>query len=441
MIIAVRQASGRDCSVVSTRIATGQGIQALYERIRRVSVELCAPLETEDYVIQTMPDVSPPKWHLAHTTWFFETFILSEFVGGYEPVNPAYRILFNSYYNAAGDKHPRPERGFLSRPTVEEVLGYRHRIDSRMLELLNSMKTSMQDEILRRAELGLHHEQQHQELLLMDIKYNLSVNPLRPAYKSAPARAAEQSAGPAPPVEWLEFEPGVQRFGDAGDGFAYDNEAPRHAAYLAPFAIASRCVTNGEYMEFIEAGGYRRPEHWLSDGWSLVQRESWSAPLYWEKQEGRWREFTLSGMRDVEEQQPVVHVSYFEADAFARWKKRRLPTELEWEHAARRKPVDGNFLESGTLHPRAAAGEGLQQAYGDVWEVTSSDYGPYPGYTPEQGSLGEYNGKFMCGQYVQRGGSCVSPRSHLRATYRNYYYPHQRWNFQGVRLASGTSGA
>lgn len=420
---------------MSSTIATSRGIRAAYEEIRRVSVQLCAPLETEDYVVQTMSDVSPPKWHLAHTTWFFETFVLSPFVPDYESVNAAYKTLFNSYYNAVGDKHPRPERGFLSRPTVEEVLSFRQRIDSRMLELLDSIDGRDRGEILRRVELGLHHEQQHQELLLMDIKYNLSVNPLRPAYKST--LDPEQSMpGPAPSMEWLEFEPGLHRFGGSGDEFAYDNEMPRHTAYLSPFAIASRCVTNGEYMEFIEAGGYRQPQHWLADGWTVAQRESWHAPLYWEKQDGRWLEFTLSGMREIEEQRPVVHVSYFEADAFARWKQLRLPTEFEWEHAAQGQPVRGNFLESGVLHPRAGVGRGMQQTYGDVWEITRSDYGPYPGYTPEHGTLGEYNGKFMCGQHVQRGGSCVSPRSLIRATYRNYFYPHQRWNFQGVRLAS-----
>ncbi len=266
----------------------------------------------------------------------------------------------------------------------------------------------------------------------MDLKCNFSVNPLRPAY----AKGEPASDAAAPRLTWLEFEPELQSFGHDGHGFGYDNEFPRHRVYLPPFALASRCVTNGEYQEFVEAGGYHRPEHWLADGWTTVQREGWQAPRYWEKHAGRWQEFTLHGMRELDPHRPVVHVSYFEADAFARWKQRRLPSELEWEYVAREQPVAGNFLESGSLHPRAAAGEGMQQLFGDVWEITRSDYGAYPGYRPVQGALGEYNGKFMCGQFVQRGGSCLSPRSHVRATYRNYYYPHQRWNFQGVRLAS-----
>ncbi len=269
----------------------------------------------------------------------------------------------------------------------------------------------------------------------MDIKYNLSVNPLRPTYKES----GDAPSVVAPPLRWLEFDPGVYEIGHAGEGFAYDNEEPRHATHLAPFALASRCVTNGEYMEFVESGGYQDPMHWLADGWTTVQRESWTGPLYWEKRDGRWQEFTLSGMRDVDPERPVVHISYYEADAFARWKNRRLPTEQEWEQVAGDRSVDGNFVESGALHPRAARGAGMQQMFGDVWEITSSGYRPYPGYRPVDGALGEYNGKFMCGQYVQRGGSCVSPRSHVRSTYRNYYYPQQRWNFQGMRLASDLS--
>ena len=423
--------------IVRTTAAGESGVLTRFEQVRSRTLELCAPLEIEDYVVQTSPDVSPPKWHLAHTTWFFETFLLADFVRDYQPVCPEYKVLFNSYYNAVGDKHPRHQRGLLSRPTVQEVVAYRQRVDARMGELLESREDApLRSEILRRLELGLHHEKQHQELLLMDIKYNFSVNPLRPAYAPSTLHAASGS----PALAWLEFEPGLQEFGHDGPGFAYDNETPRHRAYLAPYALASRLVTNAEFMEFVDAGGYTQPRHWLADGWLAVQRESWSAPLYWEKRDGRWCEFTLRGLQALDDNRPVVHVSYFEADAFARWKQRRLPSELEWEHAASSQPVRGNFLDSEGLHPDAASGSGLQQMFGDVWEVTQSDYRPYHGYRAVQGALGEYNGKFMCGQYVQRGGSCVSPRAHLRATYRNYYYPQQRWNFQGLRLASDLEG-
>ncbi|MFQ5600247.1 MAG: ergothioneine biosynthesis protein EgtB [Candidatus Krumholzibacteriia bacterium] len=406
--------------------------QARYLEVRRATVSLCEPLETEDYVIQSMPDVSPPKWHLAHTSWFFETFLLCEFVPEYEPVQPAYRGLFNSYYLAVGDPHPRPQRGLLSRPTVRETLAYRCRVDERMLELLHDADEKSRAEVHRRVELGLHHEQQHQELLLMDIKHILSRNPLPPVYRQRPAG---RPAGP-PRLCWVEYAGDVYAFGSDGGGFSYDNERPRHRVYLQPFALANRCVTNGEYLEFMEAGGYERSASWLADGWATVQQQGWRAPLYWEKIAGEWHQFTLGGMQKVEEDEPVVHVSYYEADAYARWAGRRLPSEFEWELAARALPVQGTFMESGPLHPRPACGDAeLLQMYGDVWEHTQSSYAGYPGYRPVSGALGEYNGKFMCGQFVQRGGSCATPGAHIRATYRNYFYPHQRWNFQGLRLA------
>ncbi|UCE01797.1 MAG: ergothioneine biosynthesis protein EgtB [Candidatus Latescibacterota bacterium] len=403
---------------------------ARFKAVRDATLALCEPLEVEDHVIQSMPDASPPKWHLAHTTWFFETFILSEFVHGYEPVDPSYRYLFNSYYMGIGEQHPRPQRGLLSRPTLREIRSYRAVVDLRMQELL-ARATEEREEIERRTLLGIHHEQQHQELLLMDIKHFFSVNPLHPVYKpGAPARARSASH-----LEWLEVPGGLREFGHDGDGFAYDNESPRHAVHLAPFELASRAVTNGEYLAFVQEGGYKSPEFWLADGWAHVVQHGWQAPLYWKKMEGVWHEFTLQGLRQVQPEEPVVHVSFYEADAYARWRSARLPTEFEWEAAARDAAVAGNFVDSAAMHPRPADGSGLQQMFGDVWELTRSDYAPYPGYRPAPSALGEYNGKFMCGQYVQRGGSCVTPQEHVRVTYRNYFYPFQRWNFQGMRLA------
>ena len=405
--------------------------QVAYRDVRRTTLGLCEPLEIEDHVVQSMPDASPPKWHLGHTTWFFETFILAEFVPGYRPVHSLYRVLFNSYYVTVGERHPRPERGLLSRPSLGEVLDYRHRVDESILELLATMQAGFHPEIVRRLVLGLHHEQQHQELLLMDTKHLFSVNPLRPAYQRAPAA----SRAAATDQRWVEFPGGVHEFGHAGDGFAYDNEMPRHRVVLEPFALASRCVTNGEYLEFMADGGYERPELWLYDGWGTVEHAGWRAPLYWERIDADWHQFTLGGLRRVDPAEPVVHLSFFEADAYARWRECRLPSEFEWEQAAGALPRRGNFQESGTLHPVPASGTGLEHIFGNVWELTRSDYAPYPGYRPLQGALGEYNGKFMSGQLVQRGGSCLTPASHIRATYRNFFYPHQRWNFQGVRLA------
>jgi ergothioneine biosynthesis protein EgtB len=404
-----------------------------YVSVRDVSRALAAPLSAEDCAVQSMPNASPVKWHLAHTTWFFETFVLDPHCPGYRTFDPAFRILFNSYYNSIGDKHPRPERGMLTRPSLERVLAYREHVDRAMLETLISRP--LPEDVAGLIELGLHHEQQHQELILTDVKHLLSRNPTRPAY---------HKQWPLTPIEareprWLSFAEGLHEIGHSGSGFAFDNETPRHRTWLQAFQIASHPVTNGDFIRFIEDGGYRRPELWLSAGWDAVNAFGWRTPGYWTEREGRWHTFTLHGEAPVEPNTPVCHVSFYEADAFARWAEARLPTEAEWEVAARNAPRSGNFLESCALHPlalREPASEGvLAQAYGDVWEWTRSDYGPYPGYRPAAGAVGEYNGKFMCGQYVLRGGSCATPASHIRPTYRNFFPPEARWQFSGLRLA------
>ncbi len=417
---------------VAVPAMTRDSLRARYTEVRRTTLDLCKPLETEDYVIQSMDDASPPKWHLAHTTWFFETFLLGEYAPHYRPHHPDFAYLFNSYYVSAGDRHPRPRRGLLSRPTVEEILVYRRAVDADMLELIDAVSDDHWAAVRGRVVLGLNHEQQHQELLLMDLKHNLWCNPLRPAYTPLPAAAA----GTASKRTFVTYEPGTYNIGHDGDGFAFDNETPRHEVRLGGFRIGARCVTNGEWLEFIEAGGYDDALLWLSDGWATAQREGWRAPLYWDRDESGWQQFTLGGMKAVDEREPVVHVSFYEADAFARWRNARLPTEAEWEIAARNQPIRGNFLESGALHPHPPDdARDLVQMYGDVWEWTQSPYQPYPEFRPLGGGLGEYNGKFMINQVVQRGGSCLTPQSHIRPTYRNFFYPHQRWNTQGVRLA------
>ncbi|MCI0463340.1 MAG: ergothioneine biosynthesis protein EgtB [Gemmataceae bacterium] len=400
-----------------------------YRAVRRQTEQLCAPLAVDDYQIQSAPEVSPPKWHLAHTTWFFETFLLRTFLPDYRPFHPRYEYLFNSYYETVGSFHPRAERGFLSRPTVEEVLLYRRRVDASMRELIGSAPVRQWSDVAFRLTLGTHHEQQHQELLLMDIKQNFASNPLRPAYHTPPAAPASRPA----PMEWREGAGGLFEIGHDGAAFAYDNETPRHRVLVRPHRLASRLVTNGEYLEFIELGGYHNAQHWLADGWAVCRRRGWEAPRYWEKGEGGWWQMTLAGLKRVEEAEPVCHVSFYEADAFARWAGHRLPTEEELELATADRSVEGNFVESGQFHPAPDAGGG--QWFGDVWEWTSSPYAAYPGFRPLAGALGEYNGKFMCNQFVLRGGCCVTPRSHLRPTYRNFFYPHDRWPFTGIRLA------
>ncbi len=403
-----------------------------YQGVRRATEALCGPLETEDYVIQTAPEASPAKWHLAHVSWFFETFLLGTYLPGYRPFHPDYVRLFNSYYQQVGDPWPRAERGFLSRPTVGEVYRYRAHVDAGMMALLEQVGEDRRGEVLHRLTIGLNHEQQHQELLLTDLKLNLSANPLRPPYRDD---LPEPPRRPAPPLGWVDFPGDAYEIGHRGGGFAFDNESPRHRVWLQPFRLATRPVTNGEYMAFM-ADGYRDPALWLSDGWAAVGRLGWDAPLYWERIDGEWWHYTLAGMRRPDPDAPVCHLSHYEAQAYAAWAGARLPTEAEWEVAAAGLPVAGNLRELGYLQPvPTTPGEGLLQIYGDVWEHTASAYQPYPGYRPDPGALGEYNGKFMCNQYVLRGGSCVTPAEHIRAGYRNFFYPHERWQFQGLRLA------
>jgi ergothioneine biosynthesis protein EgtB len=412
-----------------------EGLGAAYEKVRAQTGQLCAPLQVEDHVVQSMPEASPAKWHLAHTTWFFEAFILEPACPGYRPFHPDFNYLFNSYYNAAGERLPRPRRGLLTRPSVGEVYRYRAHVDAAMRRLLRAPSPL----VAERTALGLNHEQQHQELLLTDLKHAFFGNPLRPAYREAGMVAARPGGWADTPAKlrWLAYPAGLRWLGHAGPGFAYDNEGPRHQAFVHTFELASRLVTNGEFRTFAEDGGYRRPELWLSDGWAARQAQGWSAPLYWEPRGGRDWHFTLDGMAPLEEHAPVCHVSYYEADAYARWAGARLPTEAEWEAAALDCPVAGTFLDSGRLRPATAPAEeaGPVQMFGDVWQWTSSPYVGYPGYRPPEGALGEYNGKFMCNQFVLRGGSCATPAGHVRRTYRNFFPPDARWQFAGLRLA------
>jgi ergothioneine biosynthesis protein EgtB len=407
-----------------------------YLEVRQSMERLCQPLVTEDYVIQAMPDVSPPKWHLAHTSWFYETFILALAFPGYKSPDASYSYLFNSYYVAAGERHCRPKRGLLSRPTVEEVYRYRAYVDQQMRVLLGGLRGEELERWAPRVEIGLNHEQQHQELLLTDVKYNFSCNPLRPVYATTDYSSEMPTVAR---LRWISFLEDLYWIGHEGQGFAFDNEFPRHRSFVERFELASRLVTNGEYLAFMADRGYERPELWLSMGWDTVQREGWRAPLYWEQRDGRWWMMTLSGMRSVREAEPVCHVSYYEADAFARWAGARLPTEAEWEVAAMHLPIAGNFVEHQTFHPVPVSSfdtaDPLVQMYGDVWEWTQSHYSPYPGYCPAPGALGEYNGKFMANQFVLRGGSCVTPVSHIRPTYRNFFPADARWQFMGIRLA------
>jgi ergothioneine biosynthesis protein EgtB len=421
----------RASSTTRPDLRPGGNLLDAYAALRGVTEELCRPLAVEDHVIQSAPECSPAKWHLAHTTWFFENFLLTPLLPGYRAFHPQYGYLFNSYYETVGTFFPRAMRGLLSRPTVEDVFRYRAHVDEHMRNLISRLDAQRDAESVSRVTLGLHHEQQHQELLLTDIKNLLALNPLRPVYREAP----DEPPSNAGKSTWLEFPAGIHSAGSDGKGFSFDNETPRHRVFLERFALAARPVSNGEYLEFIEAGGYRDAALWLSDGWRKLNEAGWQAPQYWEQIEGQWWYMTLSGLRRVDRHAPVCHVSYFEADAFARWAGKRLPTEFEWETAAASLPVTGNLLEEGRLHPSAASNPS-HQLFGDVWEWTSSAYSPYPGYKPLAGSLGEYNGKFMVSQLVLRGGSCVTPRSHIRATYRNFFYPADRWQFMGLRLAT-----
>ncbi len=406
-----------------------------YQEVRGFSEKLCETLAPEDCVVQSMPDVSPTKWHLAHTSWFFETFILKVWMPSYQTVVPEYAYLFNSYYNAAGDMHRRDLRGLISRPTVAETFRFRKSIDAHIQELLETAD----DELLKELEpvfiIGLHHEQQHQELLVTDIKNVFSHNPLHPVFRKRDDRMERRKIAPA---SYIDFPETTLEIGHAGPDFSYDNEGPRHRALVLPFSLATRPVTNGEYLAFIESGGYTRPEFWLSLGWTTVNEQRWEAPLYWSKRDGKWWNFTLSGMRPIDESEPVTHVSYFEADAFANWSGARLPTEFEWERAVADLPIEGNFVDLERFHPAPVASQPngkLQQMYGDVWEWTRSAYLPYPGYHAAPGALGEYNGKFMSNQMVLRGGSCATSQNHIRPTYRNFFQPEKRWQFTGIRLA------
>jgi ergothioneine biosynthesis protein EgtB len=402
-----------------------------FREVRAQSERLCAPLATDDYQIQSALETSPPKWHLAHVSWFFETFLLKPHAPDYRPFHPGFEYLFNSYYESVGSFHPRAQRGLISRPTVEEVYGYRRHVDDAALALMHAIPDARWDAVALRVTLGLHHEQQHQELLLMDIKHNFAANPLRPAYQTPTSMVSS----PPPPLHWTERAGGIAEIGHEGSGFAFDNETPRHTVLLHDHALASRPVTNGEYLEFMASDGYGDARHWLADGWAKLREQGWDAPLYWDQQDGEWWSMTLGGFRPVNEAEPVCHVSYYEADAYARWAGKRLPLEEELETMLAAEPVAGNFVESGLLHPLSAA-DGDGQWYGDVWEWTRSAYSPYPGFRPLAGSLGEYNGKFMANQMVLRGGSCATPRSHMRESYRNFFYPHDRWPFTGIRLAA-----
>lgn len=415
-------------------VADRDALLARYESIRSATQRLCEPLVTEDYVVQTMSDVSPTKWHLGHTSWFFETLILLKWMENYRPFDESYAYLFNSYYNTVGPQFPRSCRGHLSRPTVEQTYAYRAYVDENITTLLSKATSETLAQFLGVLEIGLNHEQQHQELILTDIKHVFSVNPTRPVYRPALAREATI----APPMEWQAFPAGQRWIGHSGSGFAYDNETPRHQVYLEAFQLASRLVTNGEYLAFLADGAYERPELWLSDGWSVRCENNWTAPLYWEQREQEWWNFTLGGMRELDLTEPVCHVSYYEADAYARWSNAWLPTEAAWEIAACDVGVAGGCLEEGAFHPRAGASgsdQRLIQMYGDVWEWTCSPYVPYPRFRPPPGALGEYNAKFMANQMVLRGGSCATPRSHVRSTYRNFFPPHARWQFSGFRLS------
>lgn len=427
-----------------------------YRHVRRWSERIVEPLAAEDCVIQSMPDVSPMRWHLAHTTWFLETFVLKPRQANHQPYDQAYEYLFNSYYNSVGQQFPRARRGLLSRPTVAEVLAYRRHVDERVRELLTQRAVAAQapesqsDDGLRVIELGLQHEQQHQELMLTDIKHVLSCNPLWPIYQADEHHIGEPPS-PAAPLAWQAFEEGIRWIGHEANPqpgtrasrFAFDNESPRHQQFVHAFELANRLVTNAEFQDFIEDGGYTSPQWWLSAGWATVQEQGWQAPLYWVSQADGWSEFTLAGLRPLAPQAPVCHVSYFEADAYARWAGMRLPTEAEWEVAAESAGAfspaalqAANFAETENFHPRAARSDApLAQLAGNVWEWTSSSYSAYPGYAPPPGALGEYNGKFMCNQYVLRGGSCVTPVSHIRPTYRNFFPSDARWQFSGIRLA------
>lgn len=422
---------------------TRKQLLEIFEASRRFTEHLCEPLEVEDYVVQPMTDASPPKWHIGHTSWFYENFILKPMLPGYQPLDPMYHHIFNSYYLSVGIPHARPNRGTLSRPTVKQIYAFRAHIDTHMRRLIEEIREADLPELEDLTRLGINHEQQHQELLLTDLKYNFAANPFHPVYRNS--NGSKDRNGEIPELEWVAFPGGVVEIGFSGDGFCFDNETPAHKTWVDDFQLANRLVTNGEYLKFIEDGGYRDHRYWLSDAWELVTREKWEAPLYWIQKEGTWHQLELSGPEAINPEAPVCHVSYYEADAFAKWAGKRLPTEAEWEHAARKSgasAADGNFVEDGILHPtpprrpREISGEPLYQMLGDAWEWTCTAYLPYPGFQKLAEGVGEYNGKFMSNQMILRGGSCATSRSHIRLTYRNFFQPEKRWQFSGIRLAS-----
>ncbi|GAB7005815.1 ergothioneine biosynthesis protein EgtB [Nocardioides sp. AN3] len=423
---------------------TADALVTRYDEVRAHTERLAAPLSPEDQTVQSMADVSPTKWHRAHVTWFFETFVLAEQEPGFQPFQETYWFLFNSYYEAVGPRYSRAQRGVISRPGAHDVALYRGNVDNRIRDLVLTLDEGSLGKLTDTLELGFHHEQQHQELLLMDIKHVLSLNPLRPVYSGSPGPTCEPDE-----LGWVDVEGGLVEVGHRGEGFSFDNELPLHEVHLEPFRLADRLVTNGEWLEFMADGGYQRHELWLSDGWALVQDEGWRAPFYWSLVDGVWFEHTLNGTWPVNPGLPVSHVSHYEADAYAAWAGRRLPTEAEWEHGVRRdaeralgtpaETVDGNLADTETYHPRAAGPRTghLRQVFGDCWEWTSSAYLPYPGFHPPSGAIGEYNGKFMSNQMVLRGGCALTPPGHARASYRNFFPPRSRWALSGVRLADG----
>ncbi len=412
----------------------GENLRSRYASIRAHSFNLAKPLSEEDCCVQSMPEASPVKWHLAHTTWFFETFVLETVEKSFTPFLPAFRVLFNSYYNGVGEKHPRPQRGLLTRPALQEVLLYRKNVNERMEKIF--ARGGDEEAFRTLVDLGLHHEQQHQELILTDIKHLFSLNPLKPAYSELEEVSSPAIAG----FEWLAFDGGLVEIGHGGNGFCFDNESPRHKQYLNSYSLASRLVTNGEYLDFIADGGYRDPSLWLSDGWDWVQANKFTHPVYWAREGDRWGEFTLSGKRELDSVAPAVHISYFEADAYARWAGARLPSEAEWENAAGTRAEADAADRHDRLHPRPAKNAaGLQQMFGDAWQWTQTSYAPYPGYVRPEGAVGEYNGKFMVNQYVLRGSSCLTPADHSRASYRNFFPATARWQVSGIRLAKDGS--
>ena len=432
--------------MAAKKLSRAESLLARFRDVRNFTARLAGNLAPEDCVVQSMPEVSPTKWHLAHTSWFFETFILKKWMPGYRDAVPEYAYLFNSYYNAAGAMHRRDLRGLISRPTVGEAKKYRVSVDSDIDDLVSNADEKLFREIEPILTLGIHHEQQHQELLVTDIKHVFAQNPLYPVFREAkidPPKDGFAAANIAP-LKFVDFDEATVEIGHDGNSFAYDNEGPRHRALVLPFSLADRLVTNDEYLEFTADNGYSRPEFWLSLGWTTVTEQNWRAPLYWTERDGEWSNFTLSGLRKIDPSEPVTHLSYFEADAYANWAGARLPTEFEWERAAAKIDIDGNFVETERFHPAPARGRAgfnsdFQQMFGDVWEWTRSAYSPYPGYRAGPGALGEYNGKFMCNQYVLRGGSCATSRTHIRNTYRNFFQPDKRWQFTGIRLARDLS--